>query len=64
MGAVALVYSGFNGAVGLAAIAGPGLAGTLYGKSNRQITMGVLAGLCGLGSLPDWRLTGSVEKGM
>ena len=49
MGAFALVYLGFNGAVGLAAIAGPGLAGMLYGKSNRQITMGVLARFVWLG---------------
>lgn len=64
MTAFALIYSRFNGAVGLAAIARSGFAGTLYGKSNRQIIMGVLVGLCGLGSLPDWRFTGSVEKGM
>lgn len=63
MGAFAQVYSLFNGALGLAAIVGPGLAGTLYDKTNWPITVGVLAGLCGLGSLPVWRYTGSVKKG-
>ena len=63
MGAFAQVYSLFNGALGLAAIVGPGLAGTLYDKTNWPVTVGVLAGLCGLGSLPVWRYTGSVKKG-
>lgn len=64
MGAFAQVYSLFNGALGLASIVGPGLAGTLYDKSNWQTTVGLLAGLCGLGSLVVWKYTGSMKKGM
>ncbi|MCJ1453156.1 hypothetical protein MMC28_003501 [Mycoblastus sanguinarius] len=64
MGAFAQVYSLFNAALGLAAIVGPGLAGTLYDRTSWQITVGVLAGLCAVGSLPVWRYTGSAKRGL
>lgn len=59
MGAFAQVYSLFNGALGLAAVVGPGLSGTLYDKTSWQVTVGVLALLCALGSIPVWLYTGS-----
>ena len=59
MGAFAQVYSLFNGALGLAGVVGPGLSGTLYDQTSWQLTVGVLALLCALGSIPVWLYTGS-----
>lgn len=61
-GAFAQIYSIFNAVLGIAAMAGPGLAGFFYEKTNWQVTAGVLALLCGCGAIPVFRYTGTARK--
>lgn len=62
MGAFAQVYSLFNAALGLGSVVGPGLSGILYAKTSWELTGGILALLCALGSIPVWLYTGAAKK--
>lgn len=57
-GAYAQAYSFFASAMAAGVMFGPAVAGVLYKNTSWQITMGALAGLCALGSIPVYRYSG------
>ena len=61
-GAYAQAYSFFAAAMAAGVMFGPAVAGVLYKKVNWQVTMGVLAVFCALGSVPVYLFSGSPSK--
>lgn len=57
-GAYAQAYSLFDAALGLAVLCGPAGGGFLLEQTNWQVTVGIVAVFCAMGSLPVWRYTG------
>ena len=57
-GAYAQAYSLFDAALGLATVCGPVGGGFFLKQTNWQVTAGILAAFCAVGSLPVWRYTG------
>lgn len=57
-GAFAQAYSLFDAALGLATFCGPAGGGFFLEQTNWQVTVGIVAVFCAVGSLPVWRHTG------
>ena len=57
-GAYAQAYSFFAAAMAAGVMFGPAVAGVLYKTTSWQVTMGVLAGFCSLGSIQVYRYSG------
>ena len=61
-GAYAQGYSFFAAAMASGVMFGPAVAGALYKNVNWQVTTGVLAVLCALGSVQVYRFSGGPTK--
>ena len=61
-GAYAQGYSFFAAAMASGVMFGPAMAGALYKNVNWQVTMGILAVLCALGSVQVYRFSGGPAK--
>ncbi len=57
-GAYAQAYSLFDAALGMAVLCGPAGGGFFLEQTNWQVTVGIIAVFCAVGSLPVWRYTG------
>lgn len=57
-GAYAQAYSLFDAALGMAVLCGPAGGGFFLEQTNWQVTVGILAVFCAVGSFPVWRYTG------
>lgn len=57
-GAYAQAYSLFDAALGMAVLCGPAGGGFFLERINWQVTVGIIAVFCAMGSLPVWRYTG------
>ena len=62
-GAYAQAYSLFDAALGLAVLCGPAGGGFFLEQTNWQITVGIVALFCAVGSLPVWKYTGGRTGG-
>lgn len=58
-GAYAQAYSLFDAALGMAVLFGPAGGGFFLEQTSWQVTVGIIAIFCAVGSLPVWINTGS-----